>query len=137
MSIARALNATMRAVAYLGTPYEMVVETVPVPTLQNATDAIVRVTTAAICGSDLHYYHGTFGHGTSPPWYMGHEAVGYVDAVGEGVYAISEGDYVVIPDITASHDHFGLTDQLGPAYGPGGLGGCQGEHDETVPNFHL
>lgn len=131
MALRAALNATMRAVAYHGTPYEMVVDTIPVPELQNATDAIIRVTTAAICGSDLHYYHGTYGHGTTPPWYMGHEAVGFVASVGSAVNFISEGDRVVIPDITAGLDHFGLTDTLGPAFGGGGeLGGCQGKHHE-------
>lgn len=118
----------MRAIAYYGTPYEMVVDTIPIPQLQDSQDAIIRVSTAAICGSDLHYYHGTYGHGTQPPWYMGHEAVGYITSVGSAVNGFSDGDYVVIPDITAGHNHFGLTDTLGPAFGGGGeLGGCQGK----------
>lgn len=128
MALKAAINATIRAVACYGNPYQMVVDTIPVPEIQNATDAIVRVTTAAICGSDLHYYHGTCGHGTTPPWYMGHEAVGYVSNVGNAVNGVAEGDHVVIPDITAGLNHFGLTDTLGPAIGGGGdLGGCQGK----------
>lgn len=126
MSLNATLNATMRAVAYLGTPYSVSVIDLPIPTLQSPTDAIIRVSTAAICGSDLHYYHGTFGV-SSPPWYMGHEAVGYVQSIGDGVTQVDIGDRVVIPDITAAEDPLTLTNLEGPAFGVGGdLGGCQG-----------
>ncbi|KAI5366527.1 Putative GroES-like superfamily, alcohol dehydrogenase-like, NAD(P)-binding domain superfamily [Septoria linicola] len=95
------------------------------PTIQSATDAIVRISTAAVCGSDLHYYRGTYGH-SDPPWYMGHEALGYVEDIGEDVIIVNRTDRVGIPDITATHDVWSLTEQLGPAFGVGGgLGGCQ------------
>ena len=51
-------NGTMQAVVWNGDPYHMSVETRPKPAIINGTDAIVKVSTAAICGSDLHVMHG-------------------------------------------------------------------------------
>ncbi len=51
------LRNTMRAMVYRG-PYKVRVEEKPVPRIEHPNDAIVRVTHAAICGSDLHLYHG-------------------------------------------------------------------------------
>ena len=65
----------------------------PTPELQRATDAIVRVTRAAICGSDLHFFHGKAP--MDPGTVMGHEAAGIVEAVGEEVAAVRPGDRVV------------------------------------------
>ena len=122
-----AVNATMRGVVYQGIPYQVSVVDLPIPTIQNETDALVRITTAGICGSDLHYYHGTFSHGSTPPWGMGHEAVGFVTDVGNGVNSLAIGDRVVIPDIVNdAHMHIGLTDTVASSFGTGsGLGGCQ------------
>lgn len=53
-----AKGRTMCAVVREGKPYEMVVRHVPRPKIELPEDAIVRITTAAICGSDLHVYHG-------------------------------------------------------------------------------
>ncbi|KAL1849868.1 hypothetical protein Daus18300_013125 [Diaporthe australafricana] len=61
----------------------------------DAQDAIVRVTTAAICGSDLHIYHGILGS-TEVLWAMGHEAMGIVVETGSAVTSVKEGDHVVI-----------------------------------------
>jgi hypothetical protein len=54
-----ALNATMRAVLWEGNAYNVTVADVPRPSIINATDAIVKLSRAAICGSDLHIYRGT------------------------------------------------------------------------------
>lgn len=123
-------NGTMRAVMWNGDPYSMTVETVPIPTLQSTTDAIVRLEYAAICGTDLHTYHGVYG---SPevPWIMGHEGVGVVEEIGEGINFLNVGDYVVIPDFMATgHLTLGAgaaqSIGLGEAYGQ--QGGCQCEH---------
>lgn len=89
-------NSTMRAIVYEGVPFNMSVQDLPVPTMQSETDAIVRITMSSICGSDLHVYHGLTG-GT-PPWTMGHEAVGYIAEVGSAVSSLSVGDYVIISD---------------------------------------
>ena len=63
------------------------------PEIVDATDAIVRVRRAGICGSDLHFFHGKapMDAGTT----MGHEAVGTVDRIGSGVRSFAAGDRVV------------------------------------------
>jgi 2-desacetyl-2-hydroxyethyl bacteriochlorophyllide A dehydrogenase len=65
----------------------------PEPTIEEPTDAILRVTHAGICGSDLHFFHGKAP--MDPGTIMGHEAVGTVDQVGEGVTTMRPGDRVV------------------------------------------
>ncbi len=74
---------------------EGVVETadVPEPELQEPTDAIVRVTRAGICGSDLHFLHAKAP--LDPGSVMGHEAVGTVERVGDAVTAVRPGERVV------------------------------------------
>ena len=69
---------------------------VPEPTLQDPTDAIVRLTASAICGTDLHMIRGTFT-GMEEGRILGHEGVGIVEAVGDDVRNLSVGDRVVIP----------------------------------------
>ncbi|KAM5344937.1 hypothetical protein ACJ41O_010799 [Fusarium nematophilum] len=115
----------MRGVVYNGVPHEMVVDDVPVPIIQNGTDAIIKITTSALCGSDLHTYHGFAGAGT-PPWVMGHEAMGYIAAVGGEVSSLSVGDYVVIAD-TPHWGHLASEPQRLAFFGggAGGLGGLQ------------
>lgn len=93
-----AINATMRAVAWLGIPFNMTVIDVPRPTIQHENDVIVRITHSAICGTDLHTYRGTQGGTAQVPWTMGHEGIGYITEAGEAVTTYSVGDYVVIPD---------------------------------------
>jgi threonine dehydrogenase-like Zn-dependent dehydrogenase len=72
------------------------VETVPDPIIQDATDAIIRVTSTAICGSDLHLYEvlGPFLHKGD---ILGHEPMGIVEEVGSAVTNIKPGDRVVVP----------------------------------------
>lgn len=81
------------------------VEEVPDPVLKEPNDAIIRVTTTAICGSDLHLYEvlGPFmGEGDI----LGHEPMGIVEEVGPEVTAIKPGDRVVIPfNISCGHCH--------------------------------
>lgn len=86
----------MKAVVYDGVPFQMSVQDIPNPIILDPNDAIVRITLSAICGSDLHVYRGVMG-GT-PPWTMGHEAVGYICDVGSAVSSLAVGDYVVISD---------------------------------------
>ncbi|TFW05399.1 glutathione-dependent formaldehyde dehydrogenase [Oxalobacteraceae bacterium OM1] len=75
-------------------------EDVPEPTLEQPTDAIVRLTASAICGTDLHFVRGTFS-GMQEGTILGHEGVGIVEQVGEGVRNIAVGDRVVIPSTIA------------------------------------
>lgn len=72
------------------------VETVPDPGLIEPTDAIIKVTSTAICGSDLHLYE-VLGPFLSPGDILGHEAMGIVEAVGPSVSKVVPGDRVVVP----------------------------------------
>ncbi|KJS03200.1 MAG: molecular chaperone GroES [Desulfobulbaceae bacterium BRH_c16a] len=69
---------------------------VPDPVIQEDTDAVIRVTTTAICGSDLHLYE-VLGPFMEPGDILGHEPMGIVEEVGRGVTQIKRGDRVVIP----------------------------------------
>jgi threonine dehydrogenase-like Zn-dependent dehydrogenase len=85
----------MRAVTYHG-KRDVRVDTVPDPTIEEPTDAIIRVTSSGICGSDLHLYEvmGPFmGEGDI----LGHEPMGIVEEVGSEVSHIQPGDRVVVP----------------------------------------
>jgi alcohol dehydrogenase len=85
----------MRAVVYRG-PNDIRLETVPEPALRGPQDAIVRVTTASICGSDLHVLHGLMPK-MEPGAIIGHEFVGVVESVGSAVDGFKPGDRVVGP----------------------------------------
>jgi S-(hydroxymethyl)glutathione dehydrogenase/alcohol dehydrogenase len=73
----------VRAMVYRG-PYKMRVEEKRKPAIEHPNDAIVRVTLAAICGSDLHLYHGLMPD-TRIGHTFGHEFIGVVDEVGSSV----------------------------------------------------
>ncbi|OON63137.1 glutathione-dependent formaldehyde dehydrogenase [Massilia sp. KIM] len=75
-------------------------EDVPEPAIEQPQDAIVRITASAICGTDLHFVRGTFS-GMQGGTILGHEAVGVVERIGEGVRNLSVGDRVVIPSTIA------------------------------------
>jgi len=95
----------MRALCWEG-PYDVRVETVPDPKILNPRDAIVRITTTAICGSDLHLYDGyipTMEKGDI----LGHEFMGEVVEVGPSVKNLKAGDRVVVPfTISCGHCFF-------------------------------
>jgi threonine dehydrogenase-like Zn-dependent dehydrogenase len=75
-------------------------EDVPEPKIEQPTDAIVRLTASAICGTDLHFVRGTVS-GMREGTILGHEGVGIVEQIGEGVRNIAVGDRVVIPSTIA------------------------------------
>ncbi|MFD1506029.1 glutathione-dependent formaldehyde dehydrogenase [Georgenia yuyongxinii] len=85
----------MRALTWQGTE-KVRVEDVPDPVLKDPTDAIVRVTSTAICGSDLHLY-GVLGAFIDAGDVLGHEAMGIVEEVGAAVPDLRPGDRVVVP----------------------------------------
>ncbi|MEW2443245.1 zinc-dependent alcohol dehydrogenase [Micromonospora marina] len=72
------------------------VEDVPDPRIEEPTDAIVRITSTAICGSDLHLYE-VLGPYLKPGDILGHEPMGIVEEVGPGVTRLKKGDRVVVP----------------------------------------
>ncbi|KAE8341324.1 hypothetical protein BDV24DRAFT_151245 [Aspergillus arachidicola] len=121
-----AINATMRAVVWQGDAYNVAVVDLPKPTIINQTDVIVRMSRAAICGSDLHIYRGT-SDGMPAPFGLGHEGFGYVSEVGSGVGSLRIGDPVIVPfTVDEGHLHTELTTGLYGAFGNGGdLGGTQ------------
>jgi threonine dehydrogenase-like Zn-dependent dehydrogenase len=84
----------MKAVVFHGVG-DIRVEDVPRPRIQDPTDAIVRLTASAICGTDLHFVRGTMP-GTKEGRILGHEGVGVVEQLGDRVRNFDEGDRVVI-----------------------------------------
>jgi len=116
-------------------PGVVALDDVPDPRLEDAGDAIVRVTTAAICGSDLHFLHGKAP--LEPGDVMGHEAVGIVEVVGEEVSRFAPGDRVVVAfDIACGRCWFCRRGEtalcedfrmLGGGTFGGGLAGAQAE----------
>ncbi|TIH31228.1 IMP dehydrogenase [Subtercola vilae] len=76
-------------------PGDVRILSVPDPIIQHPTDAIVRVTRACICGSDLHPYHSMPTSETGSP--MGHELIGVVEQIGSSVSTVKKGDFVIAP----------------------------------------
>src|SRR3954471_8508261 len=92
----------MKAVAWHGTR-DVRVDTVDDPKIEQPTDAIVRVTSSGICGSDLHLYE-VLGPFMDAGDVLGHEPMGIVEAVGAEVEHIQPGDRVVVPfNIACGH----------------------------------
>lgn len=85
----------MKAVVYHGTA-DIRVDDVPDPVIEQSTDAVVRLTASAICGTDLHFIRGTFS-GMKKGQVLGHEGVGIVEQVGPEVKNIRVGQRVIIP----------------------------------------
>ncbi|OAA35485.1 alcohol dehydrogenase [Beauveria brongniartii RCEF 3172] len=122
-------STSMRAVAWLGQPYNVSVIDMPMPSIVNETDVVVRITSSAICGSDLHFYHGYSGS-PNVPWGLGHEAVGYVSEIGDAVTSLHVGDYVIVPD-NADHGHWGPSHPLSFGVGAPDYGGLQGYYNTS------
>src|SRR5688500_17665954 len=91
--------ATMRALVYHG-PGRRSWEEKPKPRITEATDAVVRVTTSTICGTDLHILKGDAPSVTDGR-ILGHEGVGIVEEIGIAVTGIRKGDAVLISCITS------------------------------------
>jgi alcohol dehydrogenase len=93
------VGKTMKALVYHG-PGKPAWEDKPCPTLQQATDAIVRITTSTICGTDLHILKGDLPAVTDGRT-LGHEGIGIVEQLGTGVSEFHVGDKVIISCVTA------------------------------------
>ena len=131
----------MRAVVLRGT-CDIAVEEVPDPDFEAAGDAIVAITSSALCGSDLHMIEGRIGPDTGLR--LGHEPLGVVTRVGSGVSRVRPGQRVVAP----THIFCGTCDmcargysaaclrvnpdRAGAAYGYAGMGGYPGAHAEYL-----
>lgn len=132
----------MKAVVYKG-PFEVAVEDVDDPTIQEPTDVIVKITSTAICGSDLHMYEGRTD--AQPGITFGHENMGIVEEIGSGVTTVKVGDRVVMPfnvacgfcdNCRAGNSAFCLTvnepGTAGGAYGYVGMGPYGGGQAEYL-----
>jgi alcohol dehydrogenase len=132
----------MKATIFHG-PRDVRVERVPDPALSAPTDAIVRITRAAICGSDLHVYDG--GTPIEGGFVLGHEGVGVVEEAGTGVTRLRKGQRVVVSGLVACGECFfcrrGQPSQCDAAGGSvfgfgkmaaGKLGDLGGEQAEAV-----
>jgi S-(hydroxymethyl)glutathione dehydrogenase/alcohol dehydrogenase len=94
----------MKAVTFQGAK-DIQVKQVEDPKLQQKDDIIVRVTSTAICGSDLHIYQGALP--THKDYVIGHEPMGIVEEVGPQVTKVKKGDRVVLPfNISCGHCYY-------------------------------
>ena len=100
----------MRANCWHGTG-DLRVETVPDPKILNKRDAVVKITSSAICGSDLHLYDG-FIPTMEPGDILGHEFMGEVVELGPDVKNLKVGDRVVVPFTIACGNCFFCKEQL-------------------------
>jgi threonine dehydrogenase-like Zn-dependent dehydrogenase len=95
----------MRAMTYRG-PFKVRVDDKPEPEIEHPNDAIVRVTRAAVCGSDIHLYHGMVPD-TRVGSTFGHEFTGVVEEVGANVENLKPGDRVLVPfNISCGYCYF-------------------------------
>ena len=131
----------MKAVVFTDTR-SVTVRDVPDAEIEEPTDAVIRVTSSAICGTDLHMYDGRTG--ATPGLIFGHEPLGVVDRVGAAVEMVKPGDRVVIP----THLYCGVCVNcargysaaclrvrpggFGAAYGYAGMGPYRGAHAELL-----
>ncbi|KAH8885599.1 GroES-like protein [Thozetella sp. PMI_491] len=114
----------MRSVMWEGNPLQVAI----------ATDAIIQVTTASVCGTDFHIYHGVFG-GTDVPYPLGHEVIGIVAEVGSAVQKFKVGDHVLIPT-DPNPDELLVGPEPGPvSYSNYGLGNVLGNLGGTQAEF--
>lgn len=120
----------MRATFMYG-PGDVRVENAPDPRIVEPADAIVRITLACVCGSDLHSYRSMARTDEGAP--MGHEFLGVVEETGPEVVGLKPGDFVVSPFAFADNtcpicrDGFHTACPHGGWYGTGGVGGAQAE----------
>lgn len=80
--------------AILAEPYRIEIRRIPDAGLQETTDVLMRVTSTAICGTDLHMYEGRMPYNGQ---LIGHEPLGVAEEVGSAVKSIRKGDRIVVP----------------------------------------
>lgn len=123
----------MKAVTYQGVK-NVVVKEVPDPKIEKPDDAIIRLTTTGVCGSDLHLFHGMIPN-LGENYIIGHEPMGIVEEVGPEVKNLKKGDRVVIPfTIACGECHYcknDLESQCDNANENGEMGAYFGYSDNT------
>ena len=94
----------MKALVFHGSK-DVRIDNVEDPVIEHSEDIILKVTSTAICGSDLHIYNGMFPQ--PRPMTLGHEFMGIIQDVGKGVTKLKKGDRVVVPfPVACGHCHF-------------------------------
>lgn len=101
----------MRA-AVFHKPGHISYDIVPDPAIEKPNDVILRVTSTAICGSDLHIYNGGFPQ--VKDLIMGHEFMGVVEETGSAIRTLQKGDRVVVPFPIACGHRIGTRRSYGP-----------------------
>ncbi len=123
----------MKAVIYQGIK-DVAVKEVEDPAIQKADDIIVKVTSSAICGSDLHLIHGTIPN-MPENFIIGHEPMGIVEEVGPEVTHVKKGDRVIVPFNIACgtcwYCNHGYTSQCDDANPHGDMGAYFGYSETT------
>lgn len=94
MAVSNIDKATMKAVQWENVPFSVSVNNVPVPKISDPLDVIVRLTSAAICGTDLHSYHGRIP--TDKNLTFGHESLGIIEEIGTDITTFRVGDRVLV-----------------------------------------
>src|SRR5438105_2653285 len=122
----RCEGPVMKALAF-HKPKDVRFENVDDPKIKDSRDAIVRVTSTAICGSDLHMYNGLVPQ--PRPMVLGHEFMGIVEEVGSEVTNLKKGDRVVVPFPIACGRCFFCTHDLPTA--------CENSNDNYGPEGAL
>ncbi|HTI32164.1 MAG TPA: alcohol dehydrogenase catalytic domain-containing protein [Miltoncostaea sp.] len=112
----------MKAARYHGLR-DVRVEDVPEPTILKGSDALVRVTKAGICGSDLHFFNNGPDLGMEAGTRLGHEFVGVVEAVGADVTGLTAGDRVVAPFVFSDGSCFFCGEGIHSSCTSGGIFG--------------
>jgi threonine dehydrogenase-like Zn-dependent dehydrogenase len=84
----------MKALRWEGKPFSVSIRDVEIPKITDSLDVIVRLTSAAICGTDLHTYHGRIP--TTKPLTLGHESMGIVHEIGNDITTLKKGDRVLV-----------------------------------------
>ena len=93
------MKTTMKGLVY-GGPGKIELKDIPKPGIEKPTDALVKVLKTTICGTDLGILHGKTPS-CKPGTTLGHEGVGIIEEVGDGVRGFKKGDHVIISCITS------------------------------------
>ncbi|RSL90292.1 hypothetical protein CEP51_000808 [Fusarium floridanum] len=95
----------MKALVFRG-PYDVRLEEKPIPEIVEQTDVIIKTTSAALCGSELHRYRGHSKSNMQPGYVCGHEGIGIVHEIGSEVKKFAKGDRVIVPFLVSCGECF-------------------------------
>ena len=131
----------MKALTYQGVK-DVKVKEVNDPKIEKPDDVVIKVTSTAICGSDLHLIHGLIPN-MPKDYILGHETMGIVEEIGPNVTDLKKGDRVIVPFPVAcghcwycDHDLYSLCDNSNPHGEAGGIFGYS-ENLAAMPGGRL